>query len=1110
MESDMLTRFGRDNKKGLSFAAFFCLIGIFLLNIGFASAQNDSYSIFRNRIYLLKHITAEDSKLFLSHLKIGTDIKVLPDNSLLLTSDKPADLTKASSLLGLIDSAQPFGMKTIFSMPDFETLPKIEEIESKLGYLSIGTFKEPPADKSKPMAIIDMHQSDLVVIGPQEYLDTIIKTVSRMQELSPAEQENSLRRELEETKKQLAELKKTIAETPEDTRETENIISPEDSAVDLVEEEDLPDLGQRLYEKLLEAEQIVSTRKKADSLIAQAVPATPVTADPAEMQIPPIPDVTEEKVQPQPEEKLPAPQREDKKIQTKSPAPAKNFLQPEIAEAEKELELTLSLPEKVEIITLLELVGKQLGLNYIYDAKKIKGEIMLKIHDGKIKVKDTYALLESALKFRGFVMTRRGNLVTIIPTAEALNYDPVLRFSTDQIRPGDVIVTSIFHLDHVSTESAQNLLKNMKLGLSYNSIPETGTLIVTGYAYRMGRIERLLKMIDVAGEPQQIRYRQLQYTLATDIAPKVKTLAEQVGTISITVSASTKAAPAPKKSSRSRKKPAPKKPTPSKAQALQKSVYLDTDERTNRIIMIGTTADLDIVDGFIDILDIERPDLRVIKEYEIQYVDPTAITNTLVELGVIQNAPASSRSSRRRSTTRSKTAKPTTPASASQGPANLLDEPLISVLEATNSLLINATQQQHTAIARVIAHVDRQLERASTPFVVYQLENQDPEELAGVLNQLIEKTTKDAAKSKDPKIQTRAEKTGEQQDITIVPDISTYSLIVYADRKNQQWIKALIEELDQYRPQVLLDVTLVEITKQDDFNYDLNILNSIPDLDFTSGRVVNPLIPSGSILDALMNAPDRSRFIDFGSDSGNFSGFYGNKKIMALFTAMQTKKYGRILAKPKLLVDDNQEGSIETKKTTYITRQTTIIQQTQGSDPITSTDVKFDPYDASIKLTIRPHISKGDNLRLEIALSRSDFLGLDPTSLKPPDRADTNVETVITVPDGSTIILGGMDKIDQGKGGTKIPILGDIPFIGGLFRSTSNVSTQSKLYIFIKAHILRPGTTLASADIINISRKNRADFESIENEMQKYENWPGFDPEPMDPLKILEDDEPLK
>jgi general secretion pathway protein D len=86
-----------------------------------------------------------------------------------------------------------------------------------------------------------------------------------------------------------------------------------------------------------------------------------------------------------------------------------------------------------------------------------------------------------------------------------------------------------------------------------------------------------------------------------------------------------------------------------------------------------------------------------------------------------------------------------------------------------------------------------------------------------------------------------------------------------------------------------------------------------------------------------------------------------------------------------------------------------------------------------------------------------------------------------------------------------VPLLGDIPLVGGLFRKINNNSRQSKLYIFVKANILRPSETVAGLpDLERISTKNRAAFEGFEEKFQRYEDWPGIKPKPMDPLRVLE------
>jgi len=231
---------------------------------------------------------------------------------------------------------------------------------------------------------------------------------------------------------------------------------------------------------------------------------------------------------------------------------------------------------------------------------------------------------------------------------------------------------------------------------------------------------------------------------------------------------------------------------------------------------------------------------------------------------------------------------------------------------------------------------------------------------------------------------------------------------------------------------------------------------------------------------------------------GEIGGFYADDKIQALLTAMDKKDYGRILARPKILVNDNEEGLIKTTEKTHVSESTT--SYTSEGVPLTTT--KYVPYEAKIELTITPHISEGNLLRLEVSMTREDF---DRQLTGPPDYATSNIDTIVTVPDGSTIILGGLTKLKQTKGGSKVPLLGDIPLVGGLFRSTSNTDRESKLYVFVKANILRPAEAVAGLpDLERISDRSKVAFEQFEEKFQKYEDWPGIKPEPMDPLRVLE------
>jgi type II secretory pathway component GspD/PulD (secretin) len=264
--------------------------------------------------------------------------------------------------------------------------------------------------------------------------------------------------------------------------------------------------------------------------------------------------------------------------------------------------------------------------------------------------------------------------------------------------------------------------------------------------------------------------------------------------------------------------------------------------------------------------------------------------------------------------------------------------------------------------------------------------------------------------------------------------------------------------------------------------------------------------------DAIIKTfPSERRFTEVTSilGDGNFGrGFYADRHIQALLQLMQKKGYGRVLAKPKLLVNDNETGHIDTKNTLYVARvsQTGRASGSGTGDDFFSKSYTFDSFDSGIDLDITPHISEGDLLRLEIKMSRSSQPvpeGGISENEPPPDKSENNIETIVTVPDESTIILGGILTLEQVKDNWKIPLIGDIPIIGGLFRKIDNNSRQSKLYIFVKANILRPSETTLP-DLRRISEKNRVAFEEHESEFQRYRDWPGVEPKPMDPLRVLD------
>jgi len=936
-------------------------------------------------------------------------------------------------------------------------------------------------------------------------------------------------------------------------------------------------------------------------------------------------------------------------------------IDPAVSEKELALDVAIDLPQEIQLESLVELVGKQLGLNYMYDKNLFANQtVQLKVNGGKIKVGEMYSLLESVLRFKGFVMTRRNGLVTILKVQEANKAEPVIREPGEPIPPGEIIVSTVFHLSHVDVNNAETMLKGMNLGANFTKIADSNTLIVTDYAYRMSQIRQVIDMIDVKGEMKEYKFRTLKFLKPSELVPKLKELAGQLQGVSLQISTGAPAAPAATRTIQTRDQRTGRtitqqvpvaQSTPSAAGAAgPDAVFIDTDDRTNRVLIAGKHAQIELINELIDALDVPQYDLkyvreyiiqyveavevvnvlnalglasvnvsmpqtaatsqtgrlsaaqaraaqgqpqppqpvqsaaaqaagseqpyisirpatnsllvnasaeqhkaielviahvdviqkdqRTIRQYEIQHVDTQEIIDTLTNLGIVaqqssQSSDYTSRTTAGQTSRSTRTMQPQQAMTPEGGPAPMslptaeggsevditADYPQISVLKATNSLLVYATPRQHDAIALVIAHADRVPEVATTPYVVYALENQDPLKLSEVLTKLISQTVEVAAgnpSSPDSKVQVSSQTaarsassvpTLEEERITIIPDEESYSLIVYANKRNQQWISEMISELDEYRPQVLLDCTLVEITKDDAFQYKIDMVaKTYGGSDLQPGTPINPL--GGDFSDRSLG--------DASVIAGNITAFLNTGSVQAILTAMQQDGFGRVMSQPKLLVNDNQEGEIKTERRTSIAQKKTIISPATGTSPESrSEDVSFNEYTSGVTLKIKPHISKGDMLRLEISLLRADFEEKAPVSVgtsgefpRPPDILSTDVTSVATVPDGTTIVLGGLESVTQNKSQTKVPILGDIPLIGALFRSVNDKDQQTKLYVFVKAHIIRPGDQAGGLnDIRKVSKRYRDEFEDMEKKFQGLDDVPGIKPKPMDPLKVLEMDE---
>jgi type II secretory pathway component GspD/PulD (secretin) len=300
--------------------------------------------------------------------------------------------------------------------------------------------------------------------------------------------------------------------------------------------------------------------------------------------------------------------------------------------------LDLTLPDTITVTQLLELVGKHLGLNYVYDPRDIANQsVALKLHgslQGEMKVKNLYALLETVLGFMNLAMIRQqDNLVAIVPLDKALQTQPELvNAENPAVQIGDTLVIRALPIHYVDLASVKTLLENMKLSVAATPLEGSNLLLVTCHADRMSRIEQLVAMVDRPGSTRECRLRRLSYVTAAPLLGKIRA-ALQLPPTSDVATAGVTPTPTPQPVTFP-----PKPPDP----APKSTVYVDADERTNRILMIGSGEELQQIERLIDVLDVPAEDPRTVHLCRLKHLKAPQALEKLRELEVLK-APAGRR-----------------------------------------------------------------------------------------------------------------------------------------------------------------------------------------------------------------------------------------------------------------------------------------------------------------------------------------------------------------------------------------------------------------------------------------------------------------------------------
>ncbi|MCP5046629.1 MAG: type II secretion system protein GspD, partial [bacterium] len=171
--------------------------------------------------------------------------------------------------------------------------------------------------------------------------------------------------------------------------------------------------------------------------------------------------------------------------------------------------------------------------------------------------------------------------------------------------------------------------------------------------------------------------------------------------------------------------------------------------------------------------------------------------------------------------------------------------------------------------------------------------------------------------------------------------------------------------------------------------------------------------------------------------------------ISAIINAVQTDNDFRILSTPQILTTDNEEARITVgENRPYQTRSTT--------DDSGGTFESFEYRDVGKILKITPHVTEGRLVRMQISLEVTNIdLASTGTNTTLPVTKKRTVDTTVIVKDNQTVVIGGLIEDSTTKNESKVPVLGDIPLLGWLFRNTSDQNIRTNLYIFLTPRVIK-------------------------------------------------------
>jgi len=503
---------------------------------------------------------------------------------------------------------------------------------------------------------------------------------------------------------------------------------------------------------------------------------------------------------------------------------------------------------------------------------------------------------------------------------------------------------------------------------------------------------------------------------------------------------------------------------------------------TNTLVLTDTVAGLNRMLEFLRAVDV--PGFNVTTEiFELEFTRAEVVATQLVDVLLGPEGEAA-RAARATPSPSPAQVRRTIPGQGPQGVVVGAVEETLRVVhdERLNAVIVVASEGMMGQVRDLIIRLDQPTPPETENMHVYELLNADAEIMSEALNNMISGTTPRAG-GQQPEGQT-ADVQPFEKTVTISPYIQTNALLVLASPQDFSRVREIIARLDVPQRQVNVESVIMDVIINDNYSLDVDVAG-LDDDDFfgfanaatIANAIVNgPLSLAGSpggtigVVDGTTEVP-----VPTGDGSITTSTV---PNIPLLIQMVESLSDADILSQPSLTTVDNEDARIIVgQEVPFITGSSSSLDQSAVGRSVFN---RIEREDVGIQLEVTPQISEGDYIFMDLAVEVSQTVESDigaDVNLVGPTVQKSEVAAKVSIPDGSTGIIGGLVSENMNRSRSQTPILGDIPLLGFFFKNRGAQRSKRNLVVLVTPTIVRDGTDLERFTDFKLDNFTRANMD---------------------------------